>query len=258
MRSRSNNRRNQQSLPNGLVVTAGFTLPESFVKPGCLSAGRLHLPLVCRHPRWPIGTEGPYFSVGAQGMYFTIPPGWTQEGLDPGFHYTPNNPAPYAVLDAPASYGFAPTQIGLGRIPTIKEPFAAGTTATQVAADVFTPQVTSAGGAVACTVDGDSAAFFASSYDRPSMGQRTGTWVLWLHQGLLYFLTIDGNGGTSTSAVHDAKEVLSSVTWSSASPLLPATSSLPDTPRVLLAQLHTQAPDAVGQRFELHLRAAGG
>jgi len=165
----------------------------------------------------PIGTQGPYFSVGAQAMYFTIPAGWTQEALDPGFHYTPNNPAPYAILDAPASYGFAPTHITLVRAPSVWEPFTPDTAAPQAAAEQFSAQVTNAGGTVPCTVNGDTAAFFATHYVSPRLGDRTGTWVVWLHQGLVYVLSVEGGGGTSASAIHDAKEILSSVTWGSAS-----------------------------------------
>ena len=166
----------------------------------------------------PIGTQGPYFTEGAQGMYFTIPTGWTQEPLDPGFQYTPSSPAPYAVLDAPASYGFTPTQINLWRAPSVLEPFSPGTTAAQAAAKQFSAEVTNAGGTVPCTVNGDTAAFFATHYDSPRLGDRAGTLVVWLHQGLVYVLSVEGSGGTSTSAIHDAKELLSSVAWISPSP----------------------------------------
>ncbi len=167
----------------------------------------------CTYPSSGGSSVGP---IGPQGMDFTKPQGWTQENVAPptkGY-----GPTVYAILDAPPAYEFAPTQIAISRAPTAKEPYPAGTTAVQVADDVYSAQVAVAGGATACTIDGDSAAFFSVNYDRPSMGQRIGTWVIWLHQGLVYGLGVEGNGGTATSAVHDAKELLSSVTWSSPGP----------------------------------------
>jgi hypothetical protein len=64
-----------------------------------------------------------------------------------------------------------------------------------------------------CALGNDQAAYYGYS-----LSAEIGYYVLWLHSGNALELTLHGTGGVDPKAIHDAKAVLGSVTYTAATP----------------------------------------
>ena len=171
----------------------------------------------CLNP--PSGTATPpladHFHVVVQ-----IPAGWKQEPA--GFSETQ-----MLVLDSPSDYSNTPTRIGLLALMAVPS----SDTPDKVAAQWYGPGAPGSnpdfeahlvGNVTDCTVAGDPAAFFQYKAKRSQLvdsksGDWTGYMVVFVHHhvpdNLPYALRIEGTGGIDPRAIHDAKSILGSWTW---------------------------------------------
>lgn len=194
-------------VPDSGVLTSPST-GQTTASPSPSANPTAFAPGDCTYPSGGGTTIGP---LGAHDMYFTIPSGWVQEDFTPA---ADDSQGTYALLKAPPQYGSGTTEIRIGRSPDVSEPYPAGTTAEQVVRKNYDAQVRSANGAViACSVDGDSAAYIPVTLDSPRIGPTSGYWVTWLHNGYIFGLDLEATTGPAPQAIEDAKKILGSVTW---------------------------------------------
>jgi hypothetical protein len=148
------------------------------------------------------------------------PAGWTQE--TPDWVETPT-----LLLKAPSNYSNAPTRIGIQAGMEIPNSW----TPDQVAARYYGPvspgvdpdfEAHLVGDVAHCTVAGHPAAFFQYTSKRSHLpdgrlGEWTGYLVVFVHDhvpyNIPYALRIEGSGGIDPRAIHDAKVILGSWTW---------------------------------------------
>lgn len=161
------------------------------------------LPGDCTYPQSGTGTPSPKLTF--LSLTFMIPPGWRNLGRPPN---------QYEIgllrLQAPASYAYAPTYIdvqgSLGRWPNATASWVVRN-AIPGPADPGSVQVNS------CSVAGESAAYYSYVKDTEA-----GYFVLWMRGPNALEITLHGNGGVDSQAIHDAKALLGSVMYTASTP----------------------------------------